>query len=135
MNIQDRKFSEPKHTENIHYGKISTLQGNSSDSTQWCRLINHRRILWGQSFGHHSCTPETLHTIPIFIDLLTEKQFCSLMLLHGNRTGQNLSKSILMTYPNFCTTRISLRLTFSAVAGSMTLKTASTVIGARRFEY
>lgn len=25
MNIQDRKFSEPKQTENIHYGKISTL--------------------------------------------------------------------------------------------------------------
>lgn len=25
MNIQDRKFSEPNHTENIHYGKISTL--------------------------------------------------------------------------------------------------------------
>ena len=40
-----------------------------------------------------------------------------------------------MTYPNFCTTRISLRLTFSAVAGSMTLRTASTVIGAKRFEY
>ena len=25
MNTQDRKFSEPKHTENIHNGKISTL--------------------------------------------------------------------------------------------------------------
>lgn len=25
MNIQDRKFSEPKQTKNIHYGKISTL--------------------------------------------------------------------------------------------------------------
>ena len=39
------------------------------------------------------------------------------------------------TYPSFCTILMSLRLTLSAVDGSITLKTASTDIGARRLEY
>lgn len=53
-------------------------------------------------------------------------------------TGYNkrlLDSSLCATHPSFLTMLMSRRSTLVAVAGSMTLMTASTLIGASRLEY
>ena len=44
------------HNSNIgsEHHESNIMQNNSSDA-QRCRLGNHRRIFWGQSFCHHGC--------------------------------------------------------------------------------